>query len=473
MRYLEASPSTAQRFVASALAPEGAFVATADLPGWLARRQGANTFDVNRIPFAELDRWGFDPDTGNLVHDTGRFFSVEGIRVRTDYGAVPEWTQPIMYQPEIGLLGLVVKEFDGILHFLVQAKMEPGNTPLMQFGPTLQATRSNYTGVHQGNRTKYLEYFTGESRGRVLVDVLQSEQGDSFYRKRNRNMIVEVTEEVPLHDDFSWMTLGQINTMLRKDNLVNMDIRTVLACAPLVTSADPFATAPTSDSFRAALRTSLSSHKGINPTDAVLSWFTDMKTRYQMVTDKIPLNQVRQWEVTDKEIRHVDGKFLSVVAVSVKAGSREVAQWTQPLFSAQQEGLAALLVKPFEGVLHALVQGKLQPGHSDLMEIAPTVQCVTGGYRDIPVERIPPFLDYVMAVPEEQIRYDALLCEEGGRFYQRENRYMVIEVDDDFPAEAPPNYTWVSLRQIKQLIKYSNIFDMEARTLLCCLQSLC
>jgi oxidase EvaA len=269
------------------------------------------------------------------------------------------------------------------------------------------------------------------------------------------------------------MTLGQINQMLSKDNLINMDIRTVLACAPLATGADSFAAAPTSDSFRAALRTSLSAQQAVNTTDSVLSWFTDVKTRYEMVTDRIPLNQVQRWEVTDTEIRHTEVKFLSVIAVSVQAGSREVGQWTQPLFHAGREGLAALLVKPFDGVLHALVQGKLQAGHRDLMEIAPTVQCVTAAFRDIPADRRPPFLDYVMTAPQDRIRYDALLCEEGGRFYQRENRYMVIEVEDDFPADAPANYTWVSLRQIKQLIKFSNIFDMEARTLTCCLQSLC
>ena len=40
--------------------------------------------------------------------------------------------QPIINQPEIGFLGFITKEFNGILHFLVQAKVEPGNVNNVQ-----------------------------------------------------------------------------------------------------------------------------------------------------------------------------------------------------------------------------------------------------------------------------------------------------------------------------------------------------
>ncbi len=70
----------------------------------------------------------------------------------------------------------------------------------------------------------------------MIADVLQSEHGDWFYRKRNRNMLVEADagDDVPLADDFCWLTLGQINALLARDNVINMDSRTVLACLPPV-----------------------------------------------------------------------------------------------------------------------------------------------------------------------------------------------------------------------------------------------
>ena len=151
----------------SLAAHEGAFLADAAAGAdWLAARARAHQHRVDRIPLAELDGWSTQRGTGNLVHRSGKFFTVTGldVSVRT--------AQPIMVQPEIGILGILAKEFDGVLHFLMQAKMEPGNTNLLQFSPTVQATRSNYTGVHHGAAVPYLEYFTQPGRGQVITDEL-------------------------------------------------------------------------------------------------------------------------------------------------------------------------------------------------------------------------------------------------------------------------------------------------------------
>ncbi|MET7767018.1 NDP-hexose 2,3-dehydratase family protein [Streptomyces sp. NPDC005393] len=114
------------------------------LLSWLDVRRRANRLAVERVPFRELSGWEFDDGTGNLRHTSGHFFSIEGLRVRTDHCWFGSWTQPIIVQPEIGILGLLVKRFDGVLHVLVQAKNEPGNIRGLQLSPTVQATRSNY-----------------------------------------------------------------------------------------------------------------------------------------------------------------------------------------------------------------------------------------------------------------------------------------------------------------------------------------
>src|SRR4029077_14847778 len=115
---------------------------------------------------------------------------VHGITVCADNGAVREWEQPIIDQPEIGILGIVVKQFEDQMLFLMQAKLEPGNPAGVQLTPTVQATRSNYTQVHQGAKPKYLDYFLERGTSNVLVDQLQFEQGSTFLKKRNRNIIV-------------------------------------------------------------------------------------------------------------------------------------------------------------------------------------------------------------------------------------------------------------------------------------------
>src|SRR5688572_22943980 len=171
------TPSGSLGFLASAMSAEGRFLATDDIPKWLDSRREMHRFSVRRIPLDELASWHFANGTGNLVHESGRFFSVEGLTVVTSYPENSVYHQPIINQPEIGILGILAKRFEGILHFLIQAKMEPGNVNLVQLSPTVQATRSNYTKVHGGSAVRYLEYFAERSRGSVLVDQLQSEQG--------------------------------------------------------------------------------------------------------------------------------------------------------------------------------------------------------------------------------------------------------------------------------------------------------
>ncbi len=98
--------------------------------------------------------------------------------------------------------------------------------------------------------------------------------------------------------------------------------------------------------------------------------------------------------------------------------------------------------------------------------MAPTVQCITGNYRNVSSDKRPPFLDFVLNVKPEQIKYSTYQSEEGGRFYHEQNKNLIIEVDDSFPPDIPDNYIWMTLNQLKQFIKYNNYLNIQARTLL-------
>ncbi len=459
----------AGRFTESALRRDSPSLPAGQVLDWLASRLGDNRFEVTRIPFAAMAQWGFQAGTGNLVHASGRFFSVEGLRVATDYGPVDSWSQPIVNQPEVGILGIIVKEFDGVLHCLMSAKMEPGNVNTLQLSPTVQATRSNYTRAHQGGATAYLEHFVGSTRSRVLVDVLQSEQGSWFHRKCNRNMVVEVLDDIPVGPDFCWLTIGQVLALMHVDNIVNMDARTVLACMPF--DAPP-ATGAGTDPWTEALHRSLAGDHALHSLAELLSWFTEAKTRYFLHADRVPLKELRGWRQTDREIVHEEGKYFKVIAASVAASNREVARWSQPLIEPLEHGVVALLVKRIHGVLHALIHVRVEAGYLDTLELAPTVQCSVGNYDDVAESARPPFLRDALHARPDQLRYDALLSEEGGRFYHAQNRYRIIEVDGTFPTEAGPDFRWMTLDQLRELLLHSHYLNVQARSLVASLHAL-
>lgn len=473
----EFSPWRARhRFAVSALTTTGAVMTLPDFFTWFEERRRAADFAAVRVPLAGLTNWSAESETGNLTHDSGGFFTIEGLEVHTDFGRVPHWSQPIIRQPEIGVLGILVKEFNGVLHCLMQAKVEPGNVNGLQLSPTVQATRSNHTRKHRGAATRYLEYFLGPRRGRVLVDVLQSEQGSWFLGKRNRHMVVEVLEDVEVHENFCWLTLGQLYQLLWTDNLVNMDVRSVLSCIPV--GPIDHAGSPSSDPFQDAL------HRSVDPAASdpetsdpdvardITSWLVEEKARHTLVRRSIPLNRVRGWVRTSDSIVHESGRYFSVIGLDVRANNREVARWSQPIVAPAGEGLAALLVRRWDGVLHALVQARVAAGAVDVVEIGPTVHVTPVNVQHLPREQWPPYLDYVLTVAPEQIRYDVRLSEEGGRLYHAVTRYLVIEVADDFPHDTPSNYTWTTVHRLASLLRHSYYLNVETRTLVACLTAL-
>jgi dTDP-4-dehydro-6-deoxy-alpha-D-glucopyranose 2,3-dehydratase len=474
------SHSHAIAFLRSALTPESPRLSTVDALAWLSARRAATRVNVRPIPFAELDQWAFDADGSALRHASGRFFSIEGIRVRTTFGDTPEWDQPILNQPEVGLLGILAREIDGVLHLLMQAKIEPGNVGAVQLSPTLQATKSNFTQVHGGRKPLFLEHFLNPDPRRVLLDQLQSEQGARFLRKRNRNIIVQVADDVAekdlTHDNFRWLTLGQISTLLRHDNVVNMDTRTVVSGIPYGTFSSDVIDfysllqhIPETALKVGLLRSVLDGERGLHRTDDIISWMTRLKAHYDLSVESIPLTEVRGWQRSATELRHTSGRFFEVIAASVEIEGREVQRWTQPLLKPASEGLCAFVMKEIDGLLHVLVQAKVEPGNLDILEMAPTVQTITGNYRDTGPYSRPQFLDYVLdslANHRHRVRYEVLQSEEGGRFWLEQNRNVLIESGEELPIEVPENYMWMTLNQLKTFIRFNNYLNIQARSLL-------
>lgn len=445
-----------------------------DFNNWYVNYYNNNEYKVDIISLDEMRSWGFDPLSGNINHDSGKFYSIEGLRVKTNFGQVKSWEQPIINQPEIGILGFLTKKFDGILHFLVQAKMEPGNVNSLQISPTVQATKSNYTQVHGGLKTKYLEYFLNPEMSRVYLDQLQSEQGSRFFIKRNRNMIVSVDEKenIETFESFFWLTLGQILEIIKKDNIINMDSRTVLSGIRF-TKRENLNINKLSESLDNAypeqfyLSSCVFNMAALYDFDSIISWITKLKSEIEISVKRIPMKDLKDWVNDGTKIRHKDKNFFSVIGASVSAGDREVTQWDQPLINSVGGGIHCFLVRKFSGILHFLVQAKVEPGNLDIIELAPTIQCSLKNY--INHDSNPPFTDLIQNIPPEKIIFDSFQSEEGGRFYHDQNRYIIAEVGKNEIDKIESNYIWMTLGQIKELIRFNNYFNIEARGLLSCL----
>lgn len=461
-------------FLVSAMS-HGNFQTTDQILGWMKSQNEEVVSNIMQIPISELRGWSYRDD--RIRHNSGKFFSIDGIHIRTNYRNTPEWDQPIINQPEIGFLGFIVKKFNGVLHFLLQAKIEPGNLNIVQLSPTLQATRSNYTRVHGGKAPTYLEYFNGEKDVLILVDQLQSEQGARFLHKRNRNIIVEVgeDEELEVKKGYIWASLGQIKELLRYPNVVNMDSRTVISCINFgsysehslrlldavkrmngIHSSKP-------DSF---LYSVLSGDNHLNELQDIIQWITSLKFKYELDVTPVGISEMKNWIYDGNTIHHESGKYFDVMGCRVEIGNREVVSWDQPMVRSAQEGLMGFIVKKINGIYHFLVQAKLESGNFDIVEMAPTVQCLTGNYRKGKNEYTIPYLEQILNAPKDKIWYSSYQSEEGGRFFQEQNLNIIVEVGEEFPIEVEENYCWLTLNQMLSFVTYNNYLNIAARSLL-------
>lgn len=202
---------------------------TKEIMAWINEKNEEIHVEIKKISLEQGRFWFYDKKMGEIKNKNDSFFKIKGIQWRSEENNVE---QPIILQNEIGYLGIIGKVIDGILYFLMQAKIEPGNINKIQISPTIQATKSNFMQAHGGNVPAYLEYFCNKDAYEIVVDQIQSEQSSRFLGKRNRNIIIIIQDEIDVLDTHRWMTIGQIKELMKYDNLVNMDTRTVISCIP-------------------------------------------------------------------------------------------------------------------------------------------------------------------------------------------------------------------------------------------------
>lgn len=420
---------------------------------------------VDRVPIRALAGWSLGGEPAALSHRSGRFFSVGGLRVRTDFGPVRSWDQPIIHQPEIGILGILTRVANGAREYLMQAKQEPGNIDGAQVSPTLQATFSNYTQAHGGSRPDFLDYFTGARPARVLVDQLQGEQGSRYLRKRNRNVIIEIDDAPDGGERFRWMSYAELCDLLGRPNLVNMDTRTVLACQPRALHGPE---EHARDSFSRAVAESASA--GARPRhsdDALRGWLAALQDGHVVDLETRGLDALEGWHVGEMAIARDDGRYFSVIGVSVTGGTREVASWEQPLIAHDGHGLNGFVLQRINGTLHFLVRACLYPGNQFRFELGSTVSR-SNAVSCFGAPDAPPYLDLFRDPPRAWTRYDQVQSEEGGRFFHYENRYVLIEAPEDEPLDETPAHRWMTLAQLEAFVA-AGLVNIEGRNLLACL----
>ena len=411
-----------------------------DILAWITGLNENTHVKIEECNILDSNFWFYDDNSGEVLNRKKRFFSITGMKYFVDDEFIRE--QPIIMQPEIGYLGIICRKIDGVLNFLMQAKIEPGNVNCVQISPTIQATKSNFLRVHGGKLPTYFELFEKSAEHQVLYDQIQSEQASRFYHKRNRNMIMYVDEDIEIYPNFRWMTLGQIKELMKIDNLVNMDTRTVLSGLPFTGAAEDSNSrqeiaAAFSDPALCASIFSDDPQRGLPPLYRQLN---DYKMFRDVRVETVPLNQLDDWKVDNYGITSRKEADFMVRYYDIEIDGREVQKWQQPLFKAIGMATFGLLSRVHEGKREYLVKIKPEIGSFDFAEIGPSVQWEPTHDHGDDNEVDELFRSKYQR--KEGIMTDVILSEEGGRFYHEQNRNVIIYIDENELTEVPDGYVW-------------------------------
>ena len=466
MKNIYKTQEISELFYKSAFEQKSHINNTKNILEWIKLENRRIDVDVQKIPFHKLNMWNINDIS--ISHNSGKFFSIEGLKVSAKINDKEYkcWSQPIINQPEVGFLGFLTKSINGVLHFLTQAKIEPGNVNNVQLSPTLQATKSNYTKAHKGKSPNYLDFFLNAEGKDILVDQLQSEQGSRFLRKRNRNIIIYTEKEVKLEKNFTWLTLAQLKYFMSFDNLVNMDTRTVLSG---ISFSMPYRINEVDNEYYSRLgnvfyRSFQYSDNSFYQMKDIHSKMANLKSKLSVSTQKIGINNLNKWEVTDNEIKHFDNQYFKIIAVNVTISNREVLNWSQPMVEPLNHGVSVFIAKIINDILHFSVQLKVECGLIDIIELGPTIQTSLGTSSDGFAEL--PFSNFVLKNKQYDVLFDNIQSEEGGRFFKEQNRNMIILVEDEIDLESLDNYVWMTLNQLNSFIKFTSSVNIQARNLL-------
>jgi len=437
---------------------------TEDLLRWIHERNSESKVKISKVKYGYDGFWYYDPNYGGIKNRDNSFFQIKGLRKYEQ--SVPVYDQPIILQNEIGYLGIIGKVINGVLYFLMQAKIEPGNVNQIQISPTIQATKSNFMQAHGGKIPAYLEYFSHKHNYEIIADQIQSEQSSRFLGKRNRNIIIIVDDDIEILDTHRWMTLGQIKQLMHYDNLVNMDTRTVLSCIPF--AMRNFSDAELShinELFhnKALFNSAFQGDAGYS-INKIFQYVNEVKMLDRSSIELVDLYQLLGWSMQDGEFKSENGEF-KIIYCDIEIAGREVQKWSQPLLEAAGSSLFGLIFCIEHNKMQFLIHTKSEVGCFDKIEVGPSVQFEPVQYSAYtPVDRF--FLEQYNC-GKKGVKFEGFFSEEGGRFYQEQNKNVIMQVSrNDLPAILPDGYFWADFQTLNVLIQFNNCLNIQLRNLL-------
>ena len=415
---------------------------------WFQEAHKQSRIQVEPIRLDACRNWSMQD--GALVHDTGGFFAIRGLRVESAAAQLDGFIAPMIDQPQPGWLTFLVRKGPSGLEWLLQAKTEPGNVNPTQIAPSIQATPSNYNQLHGGAPTLFLEHI--HKQALYLSLGAHSEQGSKFLWKFNKNAVIALPHDQVVEAPealFKWCSSHILRALLGQSNRLNTDARSVIATAPWVSLAED------GNLFSAdVLKTSYAKPCGEPVKARLAERVAPSVGRAGLHWEFEPLDALKGWNFTPEGIWNDDGAPALNYA-RIQVCGREVSEWCQPFLTHEGEPDHVLLMRIENGAAQFYIRAHQEPGFGLRREFSPSIQ---DGQTDQDGVR-----SWVQA--DSPVLAEISQSDEGGRFMQARARYRILLVSDTPPPRTHPSGMWVPLSVLEYAMRTPGRCTNELRTL--------
>ena len=208
---------------------------------------------------------------------------------------------------------------------------------------------------------------------------------------------------------------------------------------------------------------------GTADISGVLEWLEERKKNNTMKVTEIGIKDLAGWKTDPAtgNIVHASGRFFQIVGVQIEgAEEREVSSWTQPMIKQNECGILGILTKKTGGVRHYLLSAKYEPGSIARHQLSPTMQATESNLNLVHGGKRPLFAEYFDGSGRGKVLLQVEGVEDPGRFYLKTNKCMIVEIPAEDLAVAPPGFIWLTLQQIRKLMKLDKVVNGFTRAIL-------
>ena len=149
--------------------------------------------------------------------------------------------------------------------------------------------------------------------------------------------------------------------------------------------------------------------------------------------------------------------FFSIFFLDVKANSREVINWEQPIISDHYISLNGFLTSQINKTTHYLLKVINEAGRNQC-QFTSTLSEKNFTFK------FPKKVDFKSFFYKKNYLLDIINSDEGGRFLKNQTRNIICEVKEYKKINIKDKFIWASHNQIVELINQNKI-TIEARNL--------